>query len=80
MDKRDSIYLIEICDVTTNRDAELKRVELIPYCFCNTEEEAIMVCEELNKEIEPYQQMKIKDEDVNYPFYQFLEVPRYRFK
>lgn len=77
MNKQKSIYLIEICDVGTDEDGLLQGIELISYYYCETEEEAKVACDRLNKTLEPYQSFKVSTDNFKYPFYRYDEVPKY---
>jgi hypothetical protein len=75
---REFIYLIEMIDVNTTDEGYIEDVQLIQRYYCDTQEEAIKACEELNKLIKPYQTYKVKDEDILYPFYNFIDISKYK--
>lgn len=83
INRKKSIYLIEMIDVPVDEmgNGILDEIIYTPYYFCDSQNDAIIICDKLNNDIEKLAYHKVKDdEDLKYPVYQFSEIYKYELE
>ncbi|NGP45375.1 hypothetical protein G4V62_10570 [Bacillaceae bacterium SIJ1] len=72
MQKKNSIYLVEVFDAMTNDDGEPTKFSHNYVGYCSTEEKAKELCDSFNEKF--FRSSKVKNENVRYPSFVYIEV------